>query len=304
MQRKPRFQREPDLSELQLTERDRNILRHVARHRFLNSRQILTLVGGSTQHVLKRLQRLFHHGYLDRPRAQIRYYSEEGSRPLAYAIGSKSAKAFGASALISRRNDNRNVKQLYLDHTLQVADVVLAFESACVDSSAPRIYHKDEVQLDAVSDVSGQWSVNVRWGNESKRVGVIPDGLFLLESPTTGERVIFCVEADRATMPVTRHSLRQSSVLRKLLAYEATWTQDMMRQRFGCARFRVLIVTSSADRVTHVIEAAKELSHGRGLFLCTDVSTLAAYSNPTGEKDFFDLPWRNLRGEIERIELR
>jgi hypothetical protein len=35
----------------------------------------------------------------------------------------------------------------------------------------------------------------------------------------------FFLEADRGTMPVTRWTLSQTSFFRKLLAYEATWTQ-------------------------------------------------------------------------------
>ena len=68
--RKPRFRRAPEIAPIQLTERDRMIVRCVFQHRFLRSWQIAALVGGSKQAVLRRLQLLFHHGYLERPRAQ------------------------------------------------------------------------------------------------------------------------------------------------------------------------------------------------------------------------------------------
>jgi len=64
----PRFKRSPAVNPIRLTERDQDILRHVRRHRFLLSDHIQALVPGSRQQILRRLQRLFHHGYLDRPR--------------------------------------------------------------------------------------------------------------------------------------------------------------------------------------------------------------------------------------------
>ena len=76
--RLPRFKRVAAVEPMQLTERDRDILRQVRRHRFLRSSHILALIGGSSQQVLRRLQRLYHHGYLDRPRAQIDYFHRGG----------------------------------------------------------------------------------------------------------------------------------------------------------------------------------------------------------------------------------
>src|SRR5258708_2434392 len=89
MSRLPRFKRVSPVAPIQLTERERDIIRLVHRHRFLRSRQIVSLMGGSEQQVVRRLQILFHHGYLERPRAQIQYYERGGSRAIAYGLGSK-----------------------------------------------------------------------------------------------------------------------------------------------------------------------------------------------------------------------
>src|SRR5262245_6742204 len=89
--RKPRFRRSPDIAPMHLTPRDLAILRHVGQHRVLRSSHITALVNGNSQQVLRRLQLLYHHGYLERPRAQIDYYHEGGSRTMAYGLGSKSA---------------------------------------------------------------------------------------------------------------------------------------------------------------------------------------------------------------------
>ncbi|MBI5769788.1 MAG: replication-relaxation family protein [Verrucomicrobia bacterium] len=269
----------------------------------MDSRQILALVGGSTQHVLKRLQRLFHHGYLDRPRAQVNFFSREGSRPFVYALGSAGARASSEPHRSRPRHDNRNVKQLHLQHTLLVADVMLAFEKARRSSGAPQIFFEEDIAPEQLPSAAFKWAVTLRHGDETKRVGVLPDRALLLQSPKTGERMMIFVEADRATMPVTRRSLNQSSLLRKLFAYEATWTQEILKKRFGCSRFRVLIVTTSTERIQHVVETAARLTRGRGLFLVTDAATLRVHAAPFTTENVFNLPWRNARGEPERLVL-
>lgn len=301
MIRKPRFKRTPSAPEFQLTPRDREILRHVAAHRFLSSRQILALVGGSSQHVLRRLQGMFHLGYLDRPRAQLRYFSEEGPQAMVYALGRAGTRVLEQPGRPRPRYDNRNVKQLYLQHTLVVADALIAFVRACRPAERPRLLMEDQLAPSTTSRLAFQWSVTVRQTRETKRVGVVPDRVFALEHRKTGERVIFFLEADRATMPLTRRTLSQSSLQRKLLAYEATWSQGLHQQRFSCSRFRVLLVTSSVDRAKHLTELCATLARGRGLFLVTDADTLAAALREDSANDVFDLPWLCADGGAERL---
>ena len=49
----------------------------------------MALIGGSPQQLLRRLKLLYHHGYLERPRAQIDHYREGGSRHIIYGLGNK-----------------------------------------------------------------------------------------------------------------------------------------------------------------------------------------------------------------------
>ncbi len=95
--RSKRFERDPEAAPpMHLTSRDVAILRHVSRHRFLNSKQIAMLVGESPR-IVRRLDVMFRCGYLDRPRAQLVYYASAGSEPLVYAIGRKGAGPFKES---------------------------------------------------------------------------------------------------------------------------------------------------------------------------------------------------------------
>lgn len=80
--RLPRFNRSPEIPSLRLTIRDGEILKCLQRHKILRSDHIVALCTGSRQQVLRRLQRLFHHGYLERPRCQIDYYESTWSQNL------------------------------------------------------------------------------------------------------------------------------------------------------------------------------------------------------------------------------
>jgi hypothetical protein len=101
------------------------------------------------------------------------------------------------------------------------------------------------------------------------------------------QRAYFFLEADRGTMPVTRHTLSQTSFFRKLLAYEATWTNKVHQRYLGIPRFRVLTVTTIAARVNTLLAACSELKRGHGLFLFADQSVL--------EKDLFSPVWHNAK---------
>ena len=126
---------------------------------------------------------------------------------------------------------------------------------------------------------SFKWHVKV---NSRLKLGVIPDRVFALEFPDASgspTRAFFFLEADRGTMPVTRRHLLQTSFHRKLLAYEATWVQSLHQSRFGFHRFRVLTVTTSAERVASLVNACGQLKSGHGLFLFADRSVLESPDN-------------------------
>jgi hypothetical protein len=109
------------------------------------------------------------------------------------------------------------------------------------------------------------------------KLTAFPDRVFALEYLNAqGEpnRLVFFLEADRGTMPVKRTNFSQTSFYRKLLAYEATWSQMIHGSLFGFNRFRVLTVTTSAERVKSLMAACSELHSGHGLFLFADISVL------------------------------
>jgi hypothetical protein len=123
-QRLPRFKRDPEAAgSFQITQRDLELLRHVAEHRFIRSEWLVKLVGGSRQQVLRRLNLLYHHGYLERPRCQLDYYHEGGSKSLVYGLASRGAGRLRRDLdMPFERMDwttrNKSVGRLFLEHTL------------------------------------------------------------------------------------------------------------------------------------------------------------------------------------------
>lgn len=275
--RLPRFRRESTIPQIELTARDRHIIRLVHRHRFLRSHQISSLVGGSLQHASRRLKLLFHHGYLERPRAQLTYYYQGGSRSIVYGLGNKGGallkQELGNSFReVSWGDKNHSIGRMFLEHALLVSDVMVTLELACRASGRIRIVHQDE--LEAQSKRRFKWRAQV---NPNVKLGIVPDRALALEwekSDGATERAYFFLEADRGTMPVKRSNLFQTSMYRKFLAYEATWSQDLHRTKFGFHRFRVLTVTKSAARVKSLVDACSQLERGHGIFLFADQSVL------------------------------
>ena len=279
--RLPRFKRAATVAPMQLTERDRQIIRQIYQHRFLRSPHIVALIGDGSQQLLRRLQLLFHHGYLERPRSQIDYFHQGGSRHIAYGLGNKGAallkQEMGASFRELRSGEkNRSVGRVYLEHALLVSEVMLALELACRQTGHVRLLTGADLPVTGERErcTPFKWSVKTK---EGVKLGVIPDRVFGLEFPDANgnpTRAFFFLEADRGTMPVTRRTLAQTSFFRKLLAYEATWSQGIHRTRFGFHRFRVLAVTTSVERVQSLVNACSQLERGQGLFLFADRTVL------------------------------
>jgi hypothetical protein len=298
--RLPRFRRAPEIAPMELTERDRHLLKQVHRHRFLRSSHLVSLLGGSPQHIVRRLQLLYHHGYLERPRTQLDYFHQGGgSKTLVYGLGNKGSALLKRELALpfhrlKRGSRSPDTGRLFLEHTLLISDLMVGLELACRRHAGVKLLTGDELPLPEA--VRGQrepfrWRVNV---TGRLKCGVIPDQVFALEFPG-GERRFYFLEADRGTMPVMRQSLAQSSIYRKLLAYEATWTQNLHRARFGFHRFRVLTVTRSPERVQTMLKACQRLERGQGLFLFVDAAAFTAKADP------LSLSWASVMGTPETL---
>ncbi len=291
--RLPRFNRSPAIAAIRLTERDRQILRHVHHHRFLRSDQLMALMPGSRQQLLRRLHLLYHHGFLERPRCQIDYYHRSGSRTMAYGLGNKGAGLLKRELSLPSQHfhwpTQAGVARLFLEHSLMISDFMVRLEVACRARTDVHLLDVEELDATGKKRSPFQWKVEIRRG---QTCGVVPDAVFGLEFanlPAGRNRLWYFLEADRGTMPVQRQRLDQSSIRRKFLAYQATWSQGLLR-RMSMARFRVLTVTTSAQRLASMQSACRSLPRGHGLFLFAEQAEL-------GRTDPLMLGWKSPRAD-------
>jgi hypothetical protein len=309
VERLPRFERKPTaIPRFEITARDEEILKIVGRHRFIRSSHIVALIsasfsGTSEQQVLRRLQLLFHAGYLSRPKVQVESYrAGAGSRPLVYILGNHGIDILAAKHGFRRASVDwtakaRTASRGEIDHALEITDFMVALDLACRRRGTIELIYFDEIMRDLAPPETQanprpyHWPVSVRWGREETTVYVIPDktfGIRDLERPEGRNRKFFFLEADRGTMPVVRSKLVQSSLLRKLIGYSFTYKDDHHRRVYGLPNFRVLTVVPSRQRIATVIAAHQrhiaEIASPR-LFLFADKSTLFA------AKDLFDYAW-------------
>lgn len=302
--RRPRFER-TSIRHMILTPRDLDILRAIYRYRFLHSIHLATLSGGSQQAILRRLQLLFHHGYLDRPPMQLDWYTK-GSEPMVYALGRRGAEVLEAEGQARRGGvrwdaKNRHLSRLFLHHTLAVAEVMVAFEVACRDRDDVQFIPSEEVLSGAPEPTRRlpfRWQIEVRHSGKLHRLGVEPDRVFGLRfkgRPEGRQSAFFFLEVDRGTMPVVRRSLAQTSFFRKLLAYQETWLRGLHKSRLAMPNFRVLSVTTSGERVQHLIGACRSLPGiGSQVFLFADYVGLR-------RDDILEQEWVSGRGKLVRL---
>ena len=251
--RLPRFARarESTLS-FALQPRDHEIIRLVAEHRVIASDQIQLLVGGSGQAVLRRLQKLFHAGLLDRPRSQRII----GNAPMVYALADRGARLLaedsGRSVVGNLAEKNRRLHSFFLEHALMIARFRVALAYAC-DSSGTVVLERwcpDGFIRDAV------W---LEHASRRERIPIAPDAFFIvnvLSGPNPG-RVHGFLEADRSTMDVPRF-------VTKLRGYFQYWRSGQQQKVVGAKNCLVVTVTTSAERATSLMNAAKAVTP-RGL---------------------------------------
>lgn len=312
--RRKRFERDAgDMPSMRLTPRDLTIIGHVSRHRFLNSKQIMALVGESPR-IVRRLEAMFRSGYLDRPRSQLVYYGTAGSEPLVYALGRKGAQvlaetAHDADTAYRWTLKNKRVGQTHVRHTIEAADILVRLSTA--GGKSTRLITEDQL-LDEAPEATREMvnpmklGVEVEWAGRRHKLSIIPDATFALEfgdeilEPI--ERANFFLELDRETMPVMRKSKsldrhsRQTSILSKLLTYHRAWRERLHVDRFGWENFRVLTVTTSQKRVASMIKAVKAITEDRGssLFLFTTLDAITA-------TNILDAEWQSGKGEWVRL---
>jgi hypothetical protein len=278
--RRPRFRRASEPPAFRLTEDDVEIVRQVARYRLIRSTHIAALIGRSIDRTNDRLLRLFHAGYIDRPRAQLDYYPTAGSGPMVYALADRGVRLLrqrdGADfSTIEWSRKNRDAGRPFIEHQIEIVNFHIALQHAARDRGDVRVMHPQEI-VDASPGPTHRshspFSLRPRLSQKGvmRDIGVVPDLVFGLDL-ADGSRRNFMVEIDRGTMPIMRSDPDQTCFARKMRVYLAAHAAKLHERQFGWKNFRVLTVTTDLSRMDTMTKALRQIrvphSAGASLFL-------------------------------------
>jgi hypothetical protein len=269
-----------------LTPKDLDIIAAVARHRFLNSDQIVRVFGeGRTR---ARLTEIFHAGYLERPIRQrdLKIRNGEltpGSIPTVYALTQEGARLLaderGAPESWRRRNwhrDNTDATRIYIAHTLATANLRIALDLATKARSEVTLQHDTEMARTIPRDFQHHpgraFSMTPQFIQDGTRIdlAVDCDAAFALDDTIARRKGHYLVEIDMGTMPIERRkrdgslSFKGTSIMRKVVAYERAHETGLHKTLFGWPSFRVLIITTSPTHATNMAAAIAKLNGGKG----------------------------------------
>ena len=274
-----------------------------------NKPSIVKLLGTdhSGQWVTRRLERLFDHGYVDRPPAKKREHLNGSNRPMVHALDDRGAQELYKRGLIRSNpgrwaEKNRGVGEAFIDHELLVADVMTAIEVACRKESAVRFMPSDEILARAPWETQSkpkplQLKATVQYRGKTLSQTTTPDGMFGIEFLKDDDEAFFFLEADRGTMPQHRSDTLQSFIFKKFLVYYGCWQEQGHEKELGIGNFRVLFVTDTPQRSRNMLAASRPIREDGGWrgFLFADKETLLTHPN------ILEAPWRNGKGEITNL---
>ena len=306
-QRRSRMRRKSNGSRVELTPRDIEIFRLLERYRYLRSTFIHAFVGGDRTKLIERLGHLYHEGrYLDRPSEQWQGINAR-YQPAVYEIDRRGQEALREHGLLADDAiaGRHGAVQRQFAHTLMVCDILASIELATrqipgvrfipwteILARAPERTRKSPAPMRLPVSISHPVSQNV--ARQVVEVKLTPDAVFGLEYTTAGVKSyrFFALEADRATMPVSRTTLRVTSYLRKILAYRQVAAREMYRTQYGIPNLLVLTVTTSDSHMRSIMRLLGEIASSSTLFL---FKTAAAFgtlgTTPVPSPEMLSEPW-------------
>ena len=254
---------------MRLTVRDQQVILNVYRCRVLTSHQIEVLhfpsghpeTRSRRSACQRRLQKLFHHGYLDRILRPV--ILGEGRSAYAYALGSRGADVVAALLDVDRAGVGWKPKEnrlgpLFLDHLLQISEVRVVAQLLEQQEVWQRVSWIDEIMLK--SPVYQDKVPSYMAGGRT--VQVYPDGYFTVTLPDEARPAHFFLEVDQGTM----ESGRWAGKVRGYVTFRNSGASEM---HFGSANFRVLAIVPSKRRLSNLKRATENAGGGLHFWFTT-----------------------------------
>jgi hypothetical protein len=287
------------------TERDIEIFKLLVRFRYLPSDYVHAFVGGNEKALSHRLNLLSRKPnlYLARPHQQ-RQNADANYRHLIYELderGSRVLRERGLSLLPKTHHRN-------FFHELMVAQVTASIELGTKENSAIRLITWPQILAsknipaatrDAVSPASIRVSYAIRGVSRSDEI--IADARpFGLERTIEGKpSYLFFpgIEADCGTEPIDAGDTDRSSIVKKFAAYLAIAEQGIHRSHFGFPNFFVPFITTTAARISTMMELLARITAGRGskiLLFKTFPSFTSPERPPAPSGHMLTEPWQRV----------
>src|SRR5437870_2392734 len=190
--RRPRFRRAAEPPPFRLTDDDVEIVRVVARHRLIRSTHIAALIGRSLDRTNDRLMRLFHAGYLDRPRAQLDRFPSSGSAHFIYALADEGMRLLREEDGVECRSTewsrkNREAGRPFIEHQIEIVNFQVALQRAVAERSDLRLLAAEQMETPASRHRTpasrDPFAPRAKLSQRGKghEIGVVPDLVFGLQ---------------------------------------------------------------------------------------------------------------------------
>jgi hypothetical protein len=224
-----------------LTDRDREIVATVNAYQALLGKQLERLFFTSRSTAQYRLQRLYQHEFLDRHFMTV-VSTAPAASPMIYTLGKRGAYLLSQEmgyAPTQLRRFPKVIKWQFMEHLLAINEVRVAVSLACQANGFALEEWLDEPVFRGAPEYV---TVTDSKGKTSDKP-VFPDGYFRIKTPQ-GTAHCF-LEVDRATE-------QQSKFRPQVEVYEAYVASGQYQARFSPKSMRVLIVTTTAERMQNL----------------------------------------------------
>lgn len=251
----PSYRRVDSPPPMRMTLRDRAIVQAVYEHRLLSAPQIEALFfqsarpRGRQTSCQRRLQLLFHHGFLDRIALPI--VLGEGRAPYVYVLDELGATLVASQLGVDRAEVDWQPKQnqvghQFVTHTLAVNDFRVAISLLAEAGYFDVVEWISEAEFRTVS-MRSRVPFRMRGARIMRNY---PDGYFRLALPEAAQEAHFFLETDQGTMS-------NASWQEKVQAYKEFRLRGLSEMHFGTRNFRVLTPTTSRRRMRNLKRATE-----------------------------------------------
>jgi hypothetical protein len=265
--RQRRDQRVTTPPSMTLTERDKRIIEAVYQYRVLTQSQIQHLFFSQKTSAQRRLQLLYHHGFLERQFLPVR--GGIMNSPILYLLDKRGAEMltaeFGYDEVHWKREHNE-VSADFLEHALAINEFRILIVLACKRLTYPLLTWRGENEMKADYD-----RVKIRKAQGGQvSVSLIPDSHFVIDTPRQAEKTkaFFFLELDRGSMVTKRFKT-------KIEAYMEYVESGAYERKYGTRGLRVLTVALSQGRLQSLRQVTEEAG-GRNRFWFAVLSELTS----------------------------